>query len=220
MLKKITLAVAALAVSAAFLGAGSASAATLYKTTAKTTTVPVGATFTATMPFWDVSKRQYPTPEQKWTQYSEGKEVSACTNVSVNYKVTQNSGGVFKAEMTGLNFPKGWECTSGTMTWGGATGAKVLEVSGSSTAVGTESAWLGTKLGIFWIQTAPYEIHSESLTGATGNPPANGVFMQQSTAAKAPISINIVKAALAGEWAKKLTAKFVFSGEAAAWSFG
>jgi hypothetical protein len=218
MLKKLTLAMAALAVSAAFLGAGSASAATLYKTTAKISAVPVGTTFTATQPFWN--GKELPTPEQAWSQYT-GEEsyplYNVCMNASITFKVTQNSGGTVKAVPTAVSFPT---CTR-SQKWASAVGTQELSVTGSSTANGTESAWLGTKLNLGWT-TEGYTWYEE-FTGATGSPPAKGVFVQQPTAAKAPISINLVNAPFSFKGthlSPSLSAKFVFTGEAAAWSLG
>jgi hypothetical protein len=213
MLKKLTLAVAALAVSAAFLGAGSASAATLYKTTSKTTLVPVGATFTATQPFWN--GKEIPTNEQTWVEYNGETGLNSCMNASVTFKVTQNSAGTFKAVPTGASFPS----CSLKQKWVAVEG-QALSVTGSSTANGTETAWLGTKFDFAWFTegAVPGSAH---FTGATGSPPGKGVFVQQPTTAKAPISLNLVKAELSpGSGTYNVSAKFIFTGEAAAWSFG
>ena len=219
MLKKITLAVAALAVSAAFLGAGSASAATLYKTTAKTTLVPVGTTFTATQPFYDITKGINPTPEQSWTQTRAPGPTNTCSNASINFKVTQNSAGTVKAVPTGATFPL---CAPRTTKWSGSAGQE-LSVTGSSTANGTESAWLGTKLNFAWSLPEVGEEWHVTFTGATGSPPAKGIFVQQPTVGKAPISINFANAFVPGSvFAAQgtISAKFIFTGEAAAWSLG
>jgi hypothetical protein len=213
MLKKIMLAVAALAVSAAFLGAGSASAATLYKTTAKTTLVPVGTTFTATQPFWNPEK-EAPTEDKIWGFKNEASVLNACWNSSITFKVTQNSGGTFKAVPTAASFP---HC-SFSQKWN-SEGTQELSVTGSSTANGTETAWLGTKFTFFWYENFPSG-HDGYFTGATGSPPSKGVFVQQPTAAKAPISLNLAKAPIAVGSTYNVSAKFIFTGEAAAWSFG
>lgn len=212
MLKKIMLAVAALAVSAAFLGAGSASAATLYKTTAKTTLVPVGTTFTVTQPFWN--GKEVPTPEQAWVVDNGASIFNACMNASITFKVTQNSGGTFKAVPTAASFPY----CSYSQKWYSPWEGQELSVTGSSTANGTETAWLGTKFRFAWEQEVTF--WGAALTGATGSPPSKGVFVQQPTAAKSPISLNLVKAPTYKESPYNLSAKFVFTGEAAAWSFG
>jgi hypothetical protein len=215
MLKKVTLAVAALAVSAAFLGAGSASAALLYKNTAKAGLVPVGTTFTATQPFWD--GKTLPTTEQIWAEYT-GEQynplANGCMNASITFKVTQNSEKTVKAVPTAVNFPY----CSRPQKWVSTLGTQELSVTGSSTVNGTETAWLGTKLSLAWIHEGHYSEYG-TFTGATGSPPVKGVFVQQPTAAKAPISINLVNAPLYPPGAS-LSAKFIFTGEAAAWSLG
>ncbi|HSS33948.1 MAG TPA: hypothetical protein VLL27_11765 [Solirubrobacterales bacterium] len=216
MLKKIMLAMAALAVSAAFLGAGSASAATLYKTTAKTTLVPVGTTFTATLPFWN--GKEAPTFEQMWAFRNEETGLGACMNSSITFKVTQNSGGTFKAVPTAANFSTSPAFCTPFVIWLNE-GTQELSVTGSSTVNGTETAWLGTKFSFNWLENGSW-VRSGGFTGATGSPPSKGVFVQQPTAAKAPISLNLVKAPMSKESTYNLTAKFVFTGEAAAWSFG
>jgi hypothetical protein len=217
MLKKIMLAMAALAVSAAFLGAGSASAATLYKTTAKTTLVPVGATFTATQPFWNGEEKTL-TAEKLWELSNGGVGLNYCTNSSITFQVTQNSGGTFKAVPTAVSFPAYPYCSPPTK-WLSTVKEQELSVTGSSTANGTETAWLGTKFRFSW-QVNSIENWHGAFTGATGSPPAKGVFVQQPTAAKAPISLNLAKAPLSVGSTYNLSAKFVFTGEAAAWSFG
>jgi hypothetical protein len=215
MLKKLTLAVAALAVSAAFLGAGSASAATLYKTTAKTLTVPVGTTFTATQPFWN--GKEAPTPEQLWAQGEPGLSHNACMNASITFKVTQNSGGTVKAAPTAVSFPN---CKQ-PQKWLSEVTGQELSVTGSSTVNGTETAWLGTKLSLAWNLTQLGTSWYGAFTGATGSPPSKGVFVQQPTAAKAPISINLANAPLSPPGgAETLSAKLILTGEAAAWSLG
>jgi hypothetical protein len=221
MLKKAMLAMAALAVSAAFLGAGSASAALLYKTTAKTTLVPVGTTFTAAQRPWNPEK-EIPTADQLWMQTRQGYSNNSCANSSITFKVTQNNG-TFKAVPTGATFPKIY-CTL-TMEWVNQEKApgQELSVTGSSTANGTESAWLGTKFSFAWKLPQVFEGWLANFTGATGSPPANGVFVQEPTAAKAPVSINLANAAYAGIYPSvsgTVSAKFTLTGEAAAWSFG
>jgi hypothetical protein len=223
MLKKITLAVAALAVSAAFLGAGSASAAVLYKDATKIpkVLVPVGATFTVAQPTWNPEKGN-PTAEQTWTQTRAPNPNNGCFNSSITFKVTQNNG-TFKAVPTAANFPKAW-CVR-EMKWANLEIApgQELTVSGSSTANGTETAWLGTKFTFAWSLPEVGEAWLTPFTGATGSPPAKGVFVQQPTAAKAPISLNLANAAVPGGWLSAsgtVSAKFIFTGEAATWSFG
>ncbi|HET7444470.1 MAG TPA: hypothetical protein VFJ57_07410 [Solirubrobacterales bacterium] len=214
MLKKIMLAVAALAVSAAFLGAGSASAAQLmYKKSGITTAVPVGTTFTATQPFWD--GKGAPTPEQAWGyRYGEA-TLNVCMNSSLTFKVTQNSGGTFKAVPTAASFPY----CSQPQKWLSTIEGQELSVTGSSTANGTETAWLGTKLNFDWTITSLSIDAYGAFTGATGSPPSKGVFVQQPTAAKSPISLNLVNAPTSPGSMYNLSAKFVLTGEAASWWF-
>lgn len=218
MLKKLTLAVAALAVSAACFGASSASAATLYKAASKVGgTVPVGETFTAKMPTLNPKDPS----GTLWYQYGpSGGSVNECAEISVEFKVTQNSGGVFKATPAAGKFPL---CNIPVTGWP-ATGLPPLEVSGSSISVGSNTAWLGTKLGMRW-QNSGLDLYGASFSGATGNPPTKGVYVREPTAAKAPVSIVLEHAgtvtpegggALSGT---TVSATFIFTGAAAAWSF-
>jgi hypothetical protein len=208
MYKKLTLAVAALAVSAACIGASSASAVTLYASSAHTSIVTVGTTFTAKMP--------PASPEASWHQaWPNGEPLEDCVEVSIDFKVTQNSAGVFKAAPTAMKFPAcNWSEQSGHIM----SGLPPMEVSGSSIAVGSNSDWLGTKLSLEWYSTY-WGLSLANFTGATGNPPVKGVYVQQPTAAKAPITIVLDKAALK-PGSSTVSAKIPFIGAAAAWSFG
>lgn len=196
MYKKISVIAAALAVMAC-LGASSASAATLYTTSAQTTAVPVGTTFTASATVPIVKKDVF--------VISSGELATlGCEGASLSYKVTQNSGGVFKATLTAGGNVLKFGCTSpmeGISVGGGA-----LQISGSSVANGANTAWLGSTISnIGWkLIGVPGQMYG-SLTSATGSPPKNGVFSQQPTAAKAPVSIVL-------EHAAGLTECQVFSG--------
>ncbi|HEX3040573.1 MAG TPA: hypothetical protein VHP56_00580 [Solirubrobacterales bacterium] len=137
--------------------------------------------------------------------------------------MTQNNG-TFKAVPTGATIPKTY-CAWLNMEWVNQEKApgQELSVTGSSTANGTESAWLGTKFSFAWSLPEVGESWLANFTGATGSPPAKGVFVQQPTTAKAPVSINLANAAYAGNFLSvpgTVSAKFTLTGEAAAWSFG
>jgi hypothetical protein len=211
MLKKLTLAVAALAVSAACIGTTSASAVTLYKAASKVGgIVPVGETFTAKLPTWNPKD-----PSTEWIQ----KNVvpfgpNYCVEASISFKVTQNSLEVFKAVPTAVTFPESW-CSPIPQT--GIPSSSPMEVSGKSISVGANSDWLGTKLSFRWVlQGGHGEYEGAPFPSATGNPPTKGVYIQEPTAAKAPVSIVLDQAA-AGK-GTDVTAKFTFTGAAAAWS--
>jgi hypothetical protein len=228
MHKKIMQAVAALAVFAAFVGASSASAATLYKTSAHTTPVAVGTTFTVRQPTYNQEKFE---PKMGWTQQanesSEG--FRFCAEAFMEYKVTQNSGGVFKAEGTKLYFPESW-CSPLQQT---GFNPGLLQVSGSAVAVSGNSVWTGTTLSnMRWYIGPEFPVGSHysgeqigNFTGATGSPPAKGIMTRQPSVAKAPISIvfdraGVIKQFSGGLSTSILTAQFDFSGTAASWSFG
>lgn len=212
MFKKLTLIVAALAVSAAFIGASSASAATLYKAASKIGgIVPVGETFTANMPTFNPKD-----PTTLWYQKG-GITSQECAEASISFKVTQNSGGVFKAEPTAVVFPKG-KCSPANQTGYPLTPSQPMEVSGSSISVGANSDWLGTKLSFGWTVEPLQGFFSAPFPSATGNPPTKGVYTQEPTAAKAPVTIVLDQAAVTNPTGTTVTAKFTFTGTAAAWS--
>jgi hypothetical protein len=211
MLKKLTLAVAALAVSAACIGASSASAATLYKAASKVGgTVPVGETFTAKMPTFNPKD-----PSTLWYQKGGVPFTQECGEASISFKVTQNSGGVFKAAATAVAFPL---CSPNPQT-GKTYSLLPLEVSGSSISVGANSDWLGTKLSFGWGIVGYLPFEAAPFSSATGNPPTKGAYIQEPTEAKAPVSIVLDQAALTSPTGTTVTAKFTFTGTAAAWSF-
>jgi hypothetical protein len=221
MYKKLTLAVAAVAVAAAFVAASSASAATLYTSSAHTTPVPVGSTFVVRMPSFE-------KPGGIWNEYE--KEGSApfeqCVEGQIYLTVGQNSGGVFNARVT--NWAQEPTLCGPALQYfhvqeGGKT---LLQVSGSPIVVGTNSDWLGTTLGKVEWQQAGFTgsgNYEANFTGATGNPPAKGIYVKQPTG-KAPISIVLDRASathLVGGLPKILvSAQFDFTGAAASWSFG
>lgn len=210
MRKKLSLMAAALAVTAC-LGASSASAATLYTTAAHTTPVSVGSTFTATMPsgYW-----LYEAPA--------GTVQQLCESASLSFSVVQNSAGVFKAKPTSNSFAK---CAIGQSGFVSPTGPNELQVSGSSTAVGANTDWLGTTLkGIGWEWPSAFAWFYANFTSASGNPPVKGVFTQQPTVAKAPVSIVLNQAGTVSSekffTPGVVSATYTLTGAAASWSFG
>jgi hypothetical protein len=208
MRKRITLA-ATLAIAAIGIGASSASAATLYTTSAHTTAVPVGTTITATIP-----------AGKEWTLSLEGGgAVEVCFGGTLALKVTQNSAGVVKAEVTGGTFAP--NCV-GLAQMSASAGGE-LQISGSSVANGSNSAWLGSTLkGVHWALTG-IGSWTGNFTSATGSPPAKGVFSQQPTTAKAPVSVVLANAKkLDGTpWSNpEVSATYTFTGTAAAYSLG
>lgn len=205
-----TLAVAAVAIPSA------ASAATLYTTSAQKTAVPVGTTFTASATVPIVEK-------YVWVMYSGPSAVNGCEGTSLSYKVTQNSGGVFKATLTaGGNVVK--PGCAAPMEGISHTG-NVLQISGSSVVNGANTAWLSSTISnVGWKATGLPGQMFGSLTSATGSPPKNGVFSQQPTAAKAPVSVVLEHAATAeciGVWPGcSASATYTLTGAAAAYSLG
>ena len=207
MHKKLSLIAAALAVTAC-LGASSASAATLYTTAAHTTPVAVNSTFTATTP----------APEAYnvlWYNTS-GNLIQACSTASYSFKVMQNSAGVFKANVTASSYAPGCIGAVGDPI-GQPTGN--LQVSGSSVANGSNTAWLGSTLKeVSWKDAFT---NTGNYTSATGSPPAKGVFTQQPTAAKVPVSVVLDRAEKWTGWSTgTFSATYTFTGAAASWSFG
>jgi hypothetical protein len=183
---------------------GSASAATLYTSAAHTTPVAVGTTI--------------PVPGVNWFWWNGAAVIGTCPGPNgYIFKVTQNSGGVVKADVQ-------------TAFLANCNGAFVqssvgkLQISGSSTTVGSNKAWLGTTLtGSFTLNgTITY---TESFTGATGSPPANGVYVQQPTAGGAPVSIVLDHAGSisgpSGLTSTTVSASYTLAGSpAAAYSLG
>jgi hypothetical protein len=208
MRKRLTLA-ATLSVAVIGIGAGSASAATLYTTSAHTTAVAVGTTFTASTP------SGAGTWNYEWTSAGVG-VWERCNNANYNFKVTKNSLGVFKAETTGGAFNT---CEFESLT---PNAPATLEITGSSITVGTGKAWLGSVLNNVAVKMNGGSVVSGSLTSATGNPPANGVSAQQPAAA-APVSVVLSNAGTLTSGlfgATKVTAKYTLTGAAASYSLG
>jgi len=205
MRKRITLA-ATLAVAAIGIGASSASAATLYTTSAHTTAVAVGTTFTASTP--TTAGYNY-----TWNSPSLGL-VARCNSAKYTFKVTKNSLGVFKAETTTGSF------SSCEPELSGSNFGVILEITGSSITVGTGKAWLGSTLkeiNIFWGGANTFG----SLTSATGNPPANGVSAQQPAAA-VPVSVVLSNAGTLNSpvGPATVTGSYTLTGTAANYSLG
>jgi len=198
---------ATLAVAVIGIGASSASAATLYTTSAHTTAVAVGATFTASTPSgaWNY----------EWTTPGLGLW-ERCNNANYTFKVTKNSLGVFKAETTGGAFNT---CEFEPLA---PNAPATLEITGSSITVGTGKAWLGSTLkNVAVKEVLLNRVVAGQLTSATGNPPANGVSAQQPAAA-APVSVVLSNAGtLESEFGPtKVTANYTLTGTAASYSLG
>jgi hypothetical protein len=157
MRRTITLLAATAALAAGITG--SASAATLYTTSAHTTPVAVGTSFSA------VSNGTY------YIYYGPSL-VDFCLP-SYTFQVAQNSGGIFKANIIAR------KPNCGIYNWGAIlTGA--LTISGSSTTVGSNKAWASTSLtGALALSGHTY---TENFTGA-------GVSAQQPTTGGSPVSI-------------------------------
>lgn len=133
----------------------------------------------------------------------------------------QNSGGIFKAAISGGSLdscaPYQWTIPPG------GTPTPELQVTGSSTAVGTNKAWLGSTMTV--MQLSGGNIYSGTFAGATGNPPANGVYAQQ-PGTTSPVSVVLNNAA--GLYGSGLfgvpggghvNATYTLSGTAAGYSF-
>jgi hypothetical protein len=143
-----------------------ASAATLYTNAAHTTPVAVGTTFTVANP----------PGVSYWMYYaSTGGVLDGCSANALYLKVTQNSGGVFKAELAGP-----WRTLSACANpWGaGHTGS--LQISGSSTTVGSSKSWAATTLTGFLTLSGVTMI--ENFSGA-------GISAQQPTVGATPVSV-------------------------------
>jgi hypothetical protein len=209
MRKRLTLLIATLAVAAVAVPSA-ASAATLYTTAAHTTAVPVGTTITAAIPSGTEHRI-----------YSGTSLVNVCFGGTLSLKVTQNSAGTFKADVTGDTFAPGCLGTLGSLQ-GKAGGT--LQVSGSSVVNGSNSAWLGTALtGVLWEFPTPKLVMKGNFTSAAGSPPKNGVFSQQPTAAKAPVSVELTTAKTLEScpYAEcNVSATYTLTGTAAAYSLG
>lgn len=170
MRSKTTMLIASLTLAIAAIGASSASAATLYTTSAHTTPVTVGTTFT----ILSTNYANYAAPYGL---------VGVCGGSQLYFTVTQNSGGVFKANVTGGALTG---CSNG---WTSVPAGGTLQISGSAITVGTRKAWLATTLTHQQIYTSmghPYT-YAANFTSATGNPPVNGIWTEQPTTGSAPL---------------------------------
>jgi hypothetical protein len=160
MRRTITLLVAAAALAAGITG--SASAATLYTTSAHTTPVAVGTDFGMVTP-----------PGATYYMYhGVNNPIDFCQPLYL-FHVVQNSGGVFKSNITGRKL----SCAVNGWGWV-TTGA--LTISGSSTTVGSNKVWVGTSLT--GALTLGGNTYTENFTGA-------GVSAQQPTTGGSPVSI-------------------------------
>jgi hypothetical protein len=146
---------------------GSASAATLYTNAAHTTPVAVGTTLTAAV-----------TPGALFTINNPAGPIDAC-QPNKTLQVTQNSGGVFKANNLGgrMNCYNAWAETGG-----------VLQVSGSSTTVGSNKSWASTTL------TGTLSLGA----GSSSENFTTGISARQPIAGGSPVSIVLNNAATIG----------------------
>jgi hypothetical protein len=174
MRRTITLMAATVAVAAGITS--SASAATLYTNAAHTTPVAVGTTFSATGTNWFL-----------WSSPSTPFVVCPGENLD-SFTVTQNSGGVFKANLTNQILRN---CNAPSV--GGKPGVGGLQISGSPIAVGSSKAWLATTLT--GSLSTPAGTWTENFSSATGNPPTGGVYAQQPATGASPVSIVLDHAA-------------------------
>ena len=158
---------------------GSASAATLYTTSAHTTPVAVGATFYIAT---------NPTGSTYYTYTSTNALSGLCQQVRLGFTVVQNSGGVFKANALGSIGSQGSQYTACSIGWTGVNPVGALQISGSAITVGTNKAWLGTTLTGQQVAGGG-TIYNTSFPSATGNPPVHGVWAQQPTTGGAPFSV-------------------------------
>ena len=205
MYKKLSLVAAAAVAVVALAGVGSASAATLYTSSAHTIPVSVGTTFTAS-----TAKT---TDFTAYRIFNGTAWLDGCNSASYTFKVTQNSGGTFKAAVIG-GAQTG--CAPFTFT---VLPTGELTVTGSSIAVGTNRAWEGTTLTNS--ETLAGGTSSANFGGASGNPPANGTFTQQ-PAGGSPVSIGQSNAGtLTGNVVgnARVTATYTLAGSAGGYSF-
>jgi hypothetical protein len=219
MQSRIRLLTATLAVAVLGISTSSASAATLYTTAAHTTPVPVGTVVTTATA---VGAPGGPYPFNYTASFAPGAPFETCASATLNVTVTQNSGGVFKASPTG---PSGSASLNGCLPAALAPqlGGSIVQVSGSSVASGSNTAWLNAGFS-FWTMTwSSNSVPFKGILGAaTGNPPTNGVFVQQPTTAKVPVSLVLSKAGpvngngVSG-W---LDATYTSTGASASYSFG
>lgn len=184
-----------------------ASAATLYTTSAHTTAVPVGTKFTTVA----VKTSE---PQELLFETIAGLPWGGCSESTISYQVTKNSKGVFEAAINGATMGSCFAMIPESL--GGE-----LEVVGGSTTVGTTTAWLGTTFKNFRFKSV-WGWSEGTLTSATGNPPVKGMFVEQPTATKAPVSVVMNEAGVlnGGKMPTRLTAKYTVTGAAAAYSFG
>jgi hypothetical protein len=205
VVKKVSLIAAAAVAVVAFMGVGSASAATLYTSAAHTVPVPVGTTFTASTPT---------TTDYSAYQVRQGKAVlEACNNGSFTFKVTQNSLGTFKAAYVNGSLSG---CAPFAFT---VVPTGELTVSGSSITVGTNRAWESTVLKSSVLANG--STVTSTYGGATGNPPAAGAFIREPATTGPAASIVLSEAGtFAGPiFQGQVTATYSLTGTAAGYSF-
>ena len=202
---RLGLVTAGLVVASVAVGSSAASAATLYTTAAHTSAVPLGTTFTAATAT---------TADYSAYRVLTGTNVrAACNSASLTFQVTQNSGGIFKAQVTGGAHTG---CIAAESVVG--TPSTLLQVGGSSVVNGTGKAWASTSLTVD-VQFLG-QFYFGSFSGATGSPLAHGVFAQQPTTGT-PVSVALNDAgdqAGLSYTAGHVTSTYTFTGAAANYS--
>jgi hypothetical protein len=143
-----------------------ASAATLYTTAAHTTPAAVGTYLSLANPPGVYYLIYHGAPG------AGGAFFDGCVTNYLALQVTQNSGGVFKANVVERSLNT---CSIG---WLPKT-AGMLQISGSSTTVGANKSWAATTLTGSMTYGSTY---TESFSGA-------GVSAQQPTAGGSPVSV-------------------------------
>jgi hypothetical protein len=204
MRRTITLLATTAALAAGITGA--ASAATLYTTSAHTTPVAVGTTFT----ILSTNYANYAAPYGL---------IAVCGGSQLFFTVAQNSGGVFKASVTGGALTG---CSNG---WTSVPSGGTLQISGSAITVGTRKAWLATTLTHQQIYSSMGHLstYAANFTSATGNPPVNGIWAEQPTTGGAPLSImlnNAPSLTSPGQLTMNVSASYYAQSSAASYSLG
>jgi hypothetical protein len=203
MRRTITLLATTLVVAAGITG--SASAATLYTTSAHTTPVAVGTQFYIAT---------NPTGATFYTYTSTNVFTTLCQQVQLGFTVAQNSGGVFKANALGSG-----SLAACSADWRAISPVGALQISGSAITVGTNKVWLSTTLSGQWLTSgAAFNMNFPS---ATGNPPVHGVWAQQPATGGAPFSVKLDHAptgSTAG-WFNNVSSTYTAWGPVAATSY-
>jgi hypothetical protein len=206
--------VAAMAVAAIALPS-TASAATLYTDGTHIAPVAVGTSFTAT-----TVPTEEAFPVTFFTQAGSMHAGPMCEGGTFKFKITQNSGGVFKAyPELGSSFSG---CAGGPIEIQ-AGPPNYLEITGSSILAGTNTRWAATSLLSNKWKWNSFGYQTGTLSGHVGTNPVSEMFTQQPTSAKSPVRIVMNKAGVlsgtsyGSTW---VTATYQFTGTAAAYSMG